>query len=134
MNTTEGGTSGANTCFQVGEWKESLWDEQNRQLWTLKKRKDAPGGKGNALLKACKNPIVSAYGDAVDGSEIDRLGGMAGTTLPKSAVHFWKRVEKRCESSQNAIRTGNHLSNAESAIQSMRSIHQLERNRRLTAG
>ena len=28
--------------FQVGEWKRSLWDEQNRQLWTLKKRGKMP--------------------------------------------------------------------------------------------
>ena len=58
--------------FRWENGKESLWDEQNRQLWTLRKGERCPClcGKGNApYSRLAKNPIVSAYGDAVDGSE-----------------------------------------------------------------
>ena len=53
--------------FQVGEWKRKL---VGRAEQAVMERCPCLCGKGNApYSRLAKNPIVSAYGDAVDGSE-----------------------------------------------------------------
>ena len=74
MNTIQKAEHQVKTLrFQVGEWKRKFVERAEQAVVDFKEKgKDALACavKGMHLTQGLqKNPIVSAYGDAVDGSE-----------------------------------------------------------------
>ena len=96
--------------FQVGEWKRKFVERAEQAVVDFKEKgKDALACavKGMHLTQGLQKIQSSLHTVmlSVD-QKIDRLGAWwKNCMLPKGicGMHFWKRVEKRCESSQNAI-------------------------------
>ena len=96
--------------FQVGEWKRKFVGRAEQAVMDFKEKgKDALACavKGMHLTQGLQKIQSSLHTVMLSmDQKIDRLGSMRkNCMLPKSicGMHFWKRVEKRCESSQNAI-------------------------------
>jgi len=104
--------------FQVGEWKRKFVGRAEQAVMDFKEKgKDALACavKGMHLTQGLQKIQSSLHTVMLSmDQKIDRLGSMAeelhvakghlkNAFLKMNGMHFWKRVEKRCESSQNAI-------------------------------